>query len=336
MNKILRNSILKKLVKTITGMLLIIIIIFSAEWFLSKNEPVNANLLVVEGWLPNSAIQMTKEEFNNHQYDYLVTTGLILDESDFFMMAYNGYLIVYPRSLSDLNNGRNSHLIEIVAHSKNGGKYRSHFNFYVNDSLVIDFKVDKKLGKYKVNWSGYLHNIDSLMIEFDNDLADNWGDCNLYIKEIIIDDSIHISYQFNSVYDMGLLDSKKRMKNDFGSYAEIGRNNLIASGIDSSDVIAVPGRRGKINRTFASSLAFKEWLDKSGIDVKGINIVSQGAHSRRTWITYKKVMGKTYDVGIIALPENDPGNSRIQYLIKIFYESIGYVYYWLILTFIYI
>ena len=64
-----------------------------------------------------------------------------------------------------------------------GGKYCSHFKFYVNDSLLIDFNADEKPRKYKVIWNKSLAEIDSLMIEFTNDYFDDQGDRNLYIKE---------------------------------------------------------------------------------------------------------------------------------------------------------
>lgn len=312
---------------------MIITFLFIINSFLSKNEPIKANILVVEGWLPFYNIQLVNKEFKNNHYDYLITTGLKLDESDFYEVAYNGYLIFYPQKLCDSGNYGNKHVFEIYAHSKKGGKYCSHFNFFVNDSLVTDFKVEKKQYKYKVEWQGSLSKVDSIMIQFDNDLADYFGDRNLYIKEIIIDSKTHISYQFNSEYDIGLLDGKERIINNYDSFAELARKRLIASGLDSSDIIAIPGRRSKIKRTITSALAFKEWLDNSGTTVKGINIVSQGVHSRRTWMTYHKILGKSYDIGIIALPEHNNGKYEIPDIFKISYEIIGIIYYWVILTF---
>ena len=49
-----------------------------------------------------------------------------------------------------------------------------------------------------------LGSIDSLMIEFTNDMLDDYGDRNLYVKELIFNEIIKIHYRNNSVYDIGL------------------------------------------------------------------------------------------------------------------------------------
>jgi len=43
--------------------------------FLSSNHPIQADLLVVEGWLPDYALEEAMNEFRVHNYDLLVITG---------------------------------------------------------------------------------------------------------------------------------------------------------------------------------------------------------------------------------------------------------------------
>jgi hypothetical protein len=43
--------------------------------FLAMNVPVDAQILVVEGWLPNYALKAAAAEFNKGNYSVLVTTG---------------------------------------------------------------------------------------------------------------------------------------------------------------------------------------------------------------------------------------------------------------------
>jgi hypothetical protein len=109
---------------------------------------------------------------------------------------------------------------------------------------------------------------------------------------------------------------------------------LIANGLDSSRIIAVPCKNVLKNRTLTSALACKEWLKTTNFNIKGINIVSQGVYSRRTWMTYNKILVKTYNIGIISLPESESSEFNIPNIFKISYEIIGTVYYWFILTFI--
>ncbi len=46
-----------------------------AHTFLSVNRPVKANVLVVEGWLPDYALEEAVKEFQQKGYDYLVAAG---------------------------------------------------------------------------------------------------------------------------------------------------------------------------------------------------------------------------------------------------------------------
>jgi hypothetical protein len=68
--------------------------------------------------------------------------------------------------------------------------------------------------------------------------------------------------------------------------------------------------------------------------VTGINIISLGVHSRRTWIVYRKLLGKSYDIGIISIPENGNHESGRPKVLAILYEFFGIAYYWIILNFI--
>jgi hypothetical protein len=299
--------------------------------FLEKTQTVEADILIVEGWLPEYAIETAKNEFAANGYKLIVTTGLESHDLDFCMVAMNGYLIFFPDSDYIKDDNIKSHLIEILAHSKMSGKYCSHFNFFVNDSLVADFIADEKARKYAVTWTGPLKDIDSLMVQFDDDYLDEGGDKNLYVKEIIIDNEIIIPYQFNSVYDIGRLDGKNIVINDYDSHGEIARNYLITLGIDSSAVIAVKGKRTELNRTLTSALAFRNWLKSYSGKVDGINIITLGIHSRRTWMTYKSVLNKQLKIGVISLPESGgPGFEKLDFG-DILSEVLSLIYYRIIL-----
>jgi uncharacterized SAM-binding protein YcdF (DUF218 family) len=169
------------------------------------------------------------------------------------------------------------------------------------------------------------------MVQFDDDYLDEGGDKNLYVKEIIIDNEIIIPYQFNSVYDIGRLDGKNIIINDYDSHGEIARNYLITLGIDSSAVIAVKGKRTEFNRTLTSALAFRNWLKSYNGKVDGINIITMGIHSRRTWMTYKSVLNKQLKIGVISLPESgEPGSEESDFG-DILSEVLSLIYYRIIL-----
>jgi hypothetical protein len=89
------------------------------------------------------------------------------------------------------------------------------------------------------------------------------------VRRIIIDHKIIIPYQHNSFYDIGSLDGKNRIINNFSSNLEETRDELISMGVDSSRIVAVPVEMTYINRTLKSALAFRNWLKASKYTVKG-------------------------------------------------------------------
>lgn len=303
-------------------------IIFSISNRLSKTERVKANTLLVEGWLPSYAIEMAFNEFSKNSYDHIITTGIRID--DYFQVSMNGFLIFYAKDKLKEEDNSVDHTISIDAFSQLDGDNSAHFNVFFNDSLVADFFADKKKRHYEIPWKGNLAKIDSIMIQFDNDRSDESGDRNLYVRKIVIDQKIHIPYQYFSEYDIGTLDGKRRVINNFNSHAELARKALISMGLDSSLIVAVSGRKVRINRTLSSALAFREWLQTAKIEIEGINIVTSGTHARRTLLTFNKILDRKYEIGIISLPDyrND---SRKYKILKTLRETFGLVYYWLIL-----
>src|ERR1035437_2681297 len=65
--------------------------------YLSKSEQVKANILIVEGWIPDFALEKAYEEFQKNGYEYIITTGLKSNTS-YFQLSENGYLIFYPKN----------------------------------------------------------------------------------------------------------------------------------------------------------------------------------------------------------------------------------------------
>jgi len=299
--------------------------------YLSQSHKVDANVMIIEGWLPDAVIGIAGEEAQNGNYDLIVTAGVQASELEFCQVAMNGFLIFYPEFQGPRKENLPDHTIEVTAHSEMGGIYKAHFNFYVNDSLIDDFNADEFPSSFAINWHGSLDEIDSIAIQFTNDMVDVGGDRNLYVKEIIIDKEIVIPYQYNSVYDAGAIGGKNRTVNDYVSHPQIIRNKLISVGIDSSAIVAVTGKRTTINRTLASALAVRKWLKTSELNIKGVNVLSMGIHSRRTWLTYRRVLKGSFDTGIISLavPGNtgntNPENNRT------LNEVLGLVYYQIIL-----
>jgi hypothetical protein len=68
-------------------------------------------------------------------------------------------------------------------------------------------------------------------------------------------------------------------------------------------IVAVPTPEVGKNRTYASACDVKRWIDTSKLSIHSINLVSQGAHSRRSWLLYQRAFGEKIKVGIICSPD---------------------------------
>ncbi len=299
--------------------------------FLSKSNKINAEVLLVEGWLQPSALTMAYDEFHSGHYKKVITTGIEIPEYTF--MQFNGYLVFQTREILKTESQNGIHTISVDVYSELGGEHKAHFGLYLNNKFISAFYADTRKQNYQVQYKGMLTGLDSVMIHFDNDSAGKFGDRNLYVKRITIDDHIEVPYQNNSVYYIWKLNGDIKVTNNFSSYAEQARLLLIGMGIDSSVITAVPGRRVKINRTLTSALAFREWTEKTGYNPGSINVVTLGTHARRSWMVYSHIFRNNTKVGIISLPDDD--YSRRYRLLRIIHESLGILYYRILLFLFY-
>ena len=92
---------------------------------------------------------------------------------------------------------------------------------------------------------------------------------------------------------------------EYRTFAELGAATLLHLGLNSNVVQAVPAPRVRLDRTYASAVALKDWLQKQGSTETNINLVSLGAHARRTHLLFQKAFGDKFHIGVIALDNQD-------------------------------
>jgi hypothetical protein len=297
--------------------------------YLSKSNKIRANILIVEGWIPTELLKQATKELKSEDCELIITTGL--SYPDYCQLACNGNLVFYPTTYLPFSVPNTFNSIGINAYGELGNPNLAHFNVLVNNNIIGNFFATKQKSVYKLNWVGKLSDIDSVTIQFDNDKIGKFGDINLYVNQLIINDTIKINAHFNSIYRITDPFNRKTIKYNYSNYADIARNTLLDMGMDSSKVIAVSGGAVTINRTYASAMAVKKWISTSNIKIEGINILSMGLHARRTNFIYNKVLSKEYRLGIISLPDYSLGQSRKTRYLKTIRELVGNVYYWVIL-----
>jgi hypothetical protein len=74
-----------------TGLIILMLLILTnIHPFLAVNAPIKADILVVEGWLPDYAIESAIAEFKKGEYSQLITTGVPLSKG-YYLAEYKNY-----------------------------------------------------------------------------------------------------------------------------------------------------------------------------------------------------------------------------------------------------
>jgi hypothetical protein len=105
---------------------------------------------------------------------------------------------------------------------------------------------------------------------------------------------------------------------------------LKKAGLPADVVQCAPALFVGKDRTYNSALALRQWLQDHNITVQSLNVLTQGAHARRTWMLFSEAFGKSARVGIISVsnPDYDPQywwrtSEGVRVVID---ESIAYIY----------
>lgn len=87
---------------------------------------------------------------------------------------------------------------------------------------------------------------------------------------------------------------------EYKNFANLAAATLIKLGFDQDKLVAVPADDAIINRTSASARAVRQWISKTNLPVKSINLYSLDVHTRRSWLIYKKIFAPDIQVGVIS------------------------------------
>lgn len=89
----------------------------------------------------------------------------------------------------------------------------------------------------------------------------------------------------------------------YQSYAELAHATLDHLGIPNHQSTAIPAPRTARARTFHSALALRDHCLSQGIDLEAVNIITLGAHARRSRLNFQQALGPNTRVGVIAVPD---------------------------------
>ncbi|MDF2388118.1 YdcF family protein [Nostoc ellipsosporum NOK] len=87
---------------------------------------------------------------------------------------------------------------------------------------------------------------------------------------------------------------------EYKTFAEITAATLNKLGIPKEKLIPVYNPKVIRNRTHESAVTLLQWILKSNLPIKSINLLTADAHARRSWMIFKNVFYPQIEVGIIA------------------------------------
>jgi len=95
---------------------------------------------------------------------------------------------------------------------------------------------------------------------------------------------------------------------EYRTYAERGAAILLATGLSSNLVQAVPAPRVMQDRTYTAAVALRRWMQINAVPEQAMNLVTVGTHARRSRLLYNKAFSHKVPVGTFSVPprEFDP------------------------------
>ena len=92
---------------------------------------------------------------------------------------------------------------------------------------------------------------------------------------------------------------------EYKTYAELGAATLIRLGVSKNALKAVPAPWVRQDRTYTSAVILRNWLRLHNAIGTNINVISLGAHARRTRLLFRMAFEDGSRVGIIAIKDRD-------------------------------
>lgn len=78
------------------------------------------------------------------------------------------------------------------------------------------------------------------------------------------------------------------------------RARMLALGLDKNSIIPVQHHNGTYHQTYWSAIALKDWLLKSKISTRFVDIYTVGVHSRKSYTIFNRVLSPAFKVGVIS------------------------------------
>lgn len=112
--------------------------------------------------------------------------------------------------------------------------------------------------------------------------------------------------------------------------ATYAAKRLVWLGMNPKLVQPVPSPTQYRNRSYASAVALREWVEQHRLSVTSFNLVTVGAHARRSRLLFQKAFGGNVHIGVIAVQDREYDPDRwwrsSEGVKEVISEGAGYLY----------
>jgi hypothetical protein len=284
------------------------------------NRPVEADVLIIEGWTPPELVDEVAREFKLGDYKKLITTGGPLDEV--YNMAYDGVIRFDLEAAGVTWEPGDTATISLWAFGEPADGVNARYTIvYSGDTIGRDY-TSTEMDVYRHQFKQEGDPAGEIFVIYDNDHITRDEDRNLHVWKIetggviipVRSDYTRLIRRVGS----GVIDRPLSQK----TLAEEKAFQLTMAGIDSDRIVAVEAPPVERLRTFTDAVMVSEWFRKTGNIPGGVNLFSQGSHARRSRLLYSYALPDDVRVGIIAsgpassgggqpgFPDFNPGTVR--------------------------
>ncbi len=299
---------------------LVLVVWLFLPLLLSFYHPVNSNNVLIESWISSRELELAVQHYKNTPGIQWYITGYNYPTADsgFFeklqscssenisedtkgkwLLANASIHIKIPDEIS-FNCG-DTVPVSVECKGQQAAGYFAFFNLIVNGEKLGGSYSNEHLKPYTFQWIADTSR-PCVFIRFNNDLKTDTSDRNLFIKSLQLGDHKIILNDQNAC----VVRERNRYTTGFNSEADEIKHYLTMLQIDPSHIIIIPFDRAGKNQTLAASNEFNDFI--AGRKLNDLNIITSQIHSRRTWVTYKKVLGRQINAGVIYFPEDHQGH----------------------------
>jgi hypothetical protein len=113
------------------------------------------------------------------------------------------------------------------------------------------------------------------------------------------------AHHYVKLFVTGLPVEQGALLSAYTNYAYAGVATLLKLGLSTNEVQAVPTSQVRRDRTYNMALSLKHWLRQHDLSPAKVNVITSGAHSRRSRLLFEKALGNGVAVGVLAVPPDD-------------------------------